>query len=68
MRRLCVTNVPLHVRKEEFGSIFRPLDGCLECRLVSLNNRHAGLCTFAFPPPACMHIVPAANHLQAHMI
>lgn len=54
MRRLCVTNVPLHVRKEEFASVFRPLDGCIECRLVNQDNRCAQLCSFTLPPPACV--------------
>lgn len=39
--RLRVTNIPLHIRKEEFASIFGNLEGCMECRLVNENDKCA---------------------------
>lgn len=45
--RVKVSNIPLHVRKEEFANIFGALDGCLECRLVNENDRPVGYASFA---------------------
>lgn len=45
--RVRVSNIPLHVRKEEFANIFGGLDGCLECRLVNENDRPVGYASFA---------------------
>ncbi len=48
--RLRATNVPLHVRKEAFASLFRPLDGCIECRLVNEDNRRETFSAYRIPP------------------